>query len=143
MKNFFSRVSYFPFIILYVVMLHLMWAICIFYDVSALDATPLSPLGHAFGTSYKVILILIGVSGLSVAGLLPPTPSTILLLMPQQAILVMCASSSVLAAVSASYADGTLRPVAFIAADQAAIILVAIVHMFAIVRLAIYMNLKR
>jgi len=143
MNTSFSRTRYFPFIILYVMMLHLAWAACIVFDAQALNATPLSPLGHAFGSLTTIVSVLICVSVLSIAGLFPPTPSTVLMLMPQQGLLVISASSSVLAAMSESYADGVLRPVAFIAADQAAIILIAIVHMFAIARLAFHMNLKR
>jgi hypothetical protein len=142
MNTSFGRTRYFPFIILYVMMLHLMWAVCILFDAQALNATPLSPLGHAFGNTTNIVSVLICVSALSIAGLFPPTPSTVLMLMPQQALLVISASSSVLAAASASYADGVLRPVAFIAADQAAIILIAVVHMLAVTRLAVHMNLK-
>jgi len=142
MINEITPVKYYPLIIFYVILLHVMWATCVLFDANALHATALSPLGHAFGSNYIVAGVLFLVSSISIVGVLPPTPTTVLMLMPQQAVLSVCASSSVLAAVNGSFADGILRPIAFIAADQAAIILIAAVHMFAVARLAVHMNLK-
>ena len=47
---------------------------------------------------------------------------------PQQLLLLLSAASSFVAIISGHYADGTVRPITFIALDQAVYILLALFH---------------
>lgn len=106
--------------------LHIAWAALILVDVAATDATPVHILLVVFYNQFVVAGIL------TVTALLPlyirfrpPDYGYILCLVPQQTVLLISAFGSAVAAATGTYADGVLRPQAFILADQMLPILVA------------------
>ena len=68
------------------------------------------------------------------AALSRPTTTGMLLLLPQQTILVISASGALRAAVQGHYADGVARPGAFILADQLPVVVLMLCHWWALVR---------
>lgn len=119
-------------IIGYVSITHLAWALALVASGQALLATPVAGLS-VLGPRPVVAAVL----GLSAIGsgfaLAARRPWVLWFLIPQQALLMLSFSSAAQAVALQSYADGVLRPWAFIAADQAPTLLLAAVHLIAVI----------
>lgn len=124
--------------VMFAIALHLWWVLMILIDQSALNATGLASL-HQYVSSPLFLATILGLSALmAVAALFVRTPPWILmLLLPQQIILMMSATGAVEAMWLAQFADGVIRPRAFIAADQMYSVLAAIGHTTAIIAHAV------
>ena len=89
-----------------------------------------------FGGSDRFIVsaVFILAAALSIAALRSQSRvRSVLLLLPQQTLLVITAIGAILAAISGHYADGVPRPTLFILADQFPPILIAGAHTLAII----------
>ena len=118
--------------VLFSVALHLVWAMLIIADTSAMDATAIASV-HRWIDYPWIILALISVASLAIIGLAAGSPWFVLLLIPQQILLTMSAVGAIEAIWISQFADGVIRSRAFITADQVYSILTAIGHTAAIV----------
>lgn len=123
-------------IILYAIAVHILWALAAWADGSALNSTGLFGVTRLFGSTVTPFVCL-AVAVSAAVGLFLRRPAWRLsCMLPQQTVL-MLSSFGVLEAISlAQYADGVIRPRAFMIADQAPVILAAFAHTIAIVRAA-------
>lgn len=119
--------------VLFAIALHLWWAFVLCFDYSALDATAVHALHRYITNTPMLILTLTTVGVLALVGLFTRTPWVVFLLIPQQAILMMSAGGAIEAMWLGQFADGILRPHAFIIADQSYSVIAAIGHTVAIV----------
>lgn len=119
--------------VLYCTALHLIWAALIISDPAAMGATPVAMLATIFWTESSLCVALVTASVLSVAGLFSRLPWAIVLMIPQQSFLLVSACGAMAAVAAGQFADGVARPQAFIAADQAHIILASFCHALAII----------
>lgn len=124
--------------VLFAISLHLWWALMILVDQSALNATGLSSLYHYIYPAPLLAWVLVSAAGMAFLGLFVRShPWLVILLIPQQVLLVMSAAGALDAMWLAQFADGVLRPRAFIAADQMYSVLAAIGHTMAIIARAL------
>lgn len=119
--------------VLYAIALHLTWAVLVANDASAVNATAVNALFKYVHDPSMVAWILVGAAGCATVGLFTRVPWIVLLLIPQQIILMMSAAGAVEAIWLAQFADGVIRSRAFLAADQCYSIWAAIGHTIAIV----------
>jgi hypothetical protein len=117
----------------YCTMLHITWAILLMIDSSAVGATAISGLANIFydHVVLSVTLILAGILALLAA--FTPLPWMILFMLPQQTLLLISAFGVISAIASSQFADGVVRPRAFIGADQIDMVYAALCHAAAIV----------
>lgn len=123
-------------IIVYVAALHLFWASTLSGSPDAAMATPMAGL-HILGPRSIVATVLL----LSAAGSLFAVTVhrwwVMWFLIPQQILLSLSLGTALQAVISQQYADGVLRPWAFIATDQAPTIILALVHAVAVLLFAV------
>lgn len=123
--------------VLYAIALHLTWAGILIVDDVATQATALNAVYRYIDPVPLLIAALVTAASLALLGLYLLSPVGLLLLLPQQLILMMSAAGAFEAMWNMQFADGVIRPVAFIAADQIYSILAAIGHTAALIRHAI------
>lgn len=110
------------------------WAIMLLFSADPFGSTPVSAL--KFGHRFIAAPVLLAASALAMRGVRRRgTPSGWLLMMPQQALLILSAIAALAAIASGHYADLEPRPRLFIAADQMPGIVAAFCHTFAIIDL--------
>lgn len=128
------RISQGRWIIAFVMLVHISWAILLCISLEPLSTVPLAALA-IFGPRFAVA-ILIFVSLCACFGLFEDADTKnigILWYIPQQLLLTLTSMTAVLACLDGEYADGTLRPPIFICADQSYAIFVAVMHFFALI----------
>jgi hypothetical protein len=119
--------------VLFAIALHLSWAILLIFDSSALNVNAIYAL-HLYIQSLPVLIgIITGAALMALVGLFTELPWILLFLIPQQALLMMSAAGAIESMWIGQFADGVLRPHAFIAADQLYSVLAAIGHTVAII----------
>jgi hypothetical protein len=123
--------------VMFAIALHLWWALMIALDPSALNATGLSSLYRYIHSPQLLVLVVAGAALMAVAGMFARAPWMVMLLLPQQVLLMMSAAGVIEAIWLAQFADGVVRPRAFIAADQMYSVLAAVGHTLAIISRAI------
>jgi hypothetical protein len=121
----------------YAVILHLVWGIVGITNLSTpLFTTTFYGLLQLTGSSQlETSLILIGASVSSTLSLLKFRDRRdlgLLLVLPQQFLLLVSMGGAIQAVILSKFADGTIRPSAFILIDQFPAILVACLHSLAI-----------
>ena len=110
----------------YVTVLHLTWAALVSFDGAAMMTTPLAALAHIFGYHWLLAAVFVAAAICATAGCMFPVHiSGLILMIPQQAILITAASGAMEAILSGMYPDGTMRWWGFILADQVALVLLA------------------
>ena len=119
--------------VVYCVALHASWALLIAISPAAVGATPVAAINYVFPTRNTLVLILVIVSLLGLCGLLVSIPWSVLFLLPQQSMLLISAIGAIEAIASSQYADGVIRPMAFIAADQIHVVFASLGHAAAII----------
>lgn len=119
--------------VLYAVTLHVWWAFLILLDKSALGATGPAALGQWVHSPTLLAAVIAGAAGLAAIAMFTHRPWVLLFLVPQQMLLMAVAAGAVEAMWLGQFADGVLRPRAFIAADQAPSVLGAIGHTIAMI----------
>lgn len=119
--------------VLYAIALHICWVAIILLDDSAVGATALSAL-HKYIPDPLWLAVSIGLAAmLAVFGLYTHVPWIVVLLLPQQLLLIASAAGSFEAIYLSQYADGVVRSRAFIAADQIYSIIAMLGHTAAII----------
>lgn len=120
--------------ILYVTVLHIIWAFGLIIDSSSIHVTAFMAVRWICGSNYFWAWVLLASSVLAFKSRDDHGTKGVIMLIPQQSILIMCALSAVYCIVQSSYADGVIRPRAFIFTDQIRLVLLAFFHTFAIVQ---------
>lgn len=123
--------------VLYAVALHWTWAAILLFDSDATHATALNAVFRYIYPEALLITVLSTAASAALCGLILRSPWSLLLLLPQQVILMMSAAGAIEAMWNMQFADGVIRPMAFIAADQIYSVLAAIGHTAALIRHAI------
>ena len=124
----------YPLIIWYAILLHAIYGYAILSSDAAFGATPLSTLNELFPQNSLIAVgILFATVVLAIVALYWHIWWGTVLLVPQQTLLIISAWGSLHAILRGSYADGVLRPVEFILADQLPNILIAVLHFAAMV----------
>jgi hypothetical protein len=132
-----AKVALGKYIILFACLLHLGWAIMLCISPSAAGSTPVHILSQVFGGPYRTAAVLLLVT--APALVFPFIRQRVsnqamgLMLIPQQATLVMSAGAGAYAAMVGHYADGVLRPWPFILSDQLPVILTAVLYTVAVI----------
>jgi hypothetical protein len=125
--------------IIYAVALHLVWGVLGLVDPAAYDSTAFSALFRLFGYATSPICFAVAASalvGIGTHGRL----KGLAFMLPQQTILLISAFGAVHAMMLSQFADGVIRPRAFIIADQVPAVITAIGHTVSMVRFAIGRN---
>jgi hypothetical protein len=117
--------------VIYAISLHYVWSVILLTDSAALRVTAVDAL-HRFIPMPWLPMVLAAVASLALIAMAAQPPWFVVLLLPQQILLVMSAAGAVEAIWIAQYADGAIRDRAFIAADQFYSILACIGHTVAI-----------
>jgi len=124
------------FIFCYAIVLHLVWAACMFFDPETVSATAVSGPYAVLRSIWLLDWVLVCAAIMGAIGIFMPMPLSVMLLLPQQTLLQMSAAAAVGAMVASQFADGVTRPRGFITADQIHIVLAALLHAAAIIRLS-------
>lgn len=116
----------------YAITLHLVWAGILAVDYGVTDATALNALSRFIHPEPFLVVVLVSAALLAIWGMLTHRPWVVLLLMPQQVLLMMSATGAFEAIWLSQFADGVVRSREFIAVDQIYSILAAVGHTVAI-----------
>lgn len=119
--------------VLFAITLHLTWAATLLIDSSATSATAVNALFRFITLPLLLVAIIATAALLALIAMVTRSQWTLLLLLPQQVLLMMSAAGAIEAVWTAQFADGVIRPRAFIAADQLYSVLAAVWHTVAIV----------
>lgn len=100
--------------------IHFIWAALLLISPSPILAVPVSPLFALFHlTPLAASIVLAGVAWLGLLGAERKADTvSLLMLLPQQTLLLLSGMAAILAVGAAHYADGVIRPRTFILADQ-------------------------
>ena len=118
--------------VLYAIALHLSWSFILLFDHGAINATAVHALARYIYPVGLLVWVIAGAALAALVALLTRSIWTVVLLLPQQVLLMMSASGAVEAIWLSQFADGVIRSRAFIAADQLYSVLAAIGHTMAI-----------
>lgn len=116
----------------YAVALHLAWAVILLIDHSAVNATAVHALHRWIALPWLPASVALAAL-CAVCAMAWNSRWTLVLLLPQQILLMMSAAGAVEAIWLSQFADGVIRARAFIAADQLYSVLAAMGHTLAII----------
>lgn len=119
--------------VLFAIALHIWWAAILIFDSSALHVNAIDALYRYISSLPLLIAVIICAATMATVGLFTKIPWVLFFLIPQQALLMMSAAGAVESIYLGQFADGVLRPRAFIAADQFYSVLAACGHTIAII----------
>lgn len=119
--------------VLYAVALHLAWGVFLLIDDVATNATAVHALFRYIHPPELLSAVVVGAAIAALLAMFSHAPLFVAMLLPQQALLMMSAAGAIEAIWLGQFADGVIRPHAFIAADQFNSVLAAIGHTAAIV----------
>jgi hypothetical protein len=119
--------------VLFAIALHLAWAALLIFDSSPLSVNAIDALYRYIHPAPLLIFVIMGAAMMALIGLFTELPWVLFCLIPQQALLMMSAAGAIESMWLGQFADGVLRPHAFIAADQFYSVLAALGHTVAII----------
>lgn len=123
-------------IIIYAILLHLTWAISLFFDPAAGNATAVHTLLNFASNDFAVAIYAV-VGGFAILGLFHRKGvAKPLYLLPQQFVLMVSAGGSLWAMWLGQFADGVQRSHTFLIADQSPAVIAAVLHTYAIFMIA-------
>lgn len=134
------RNHYISIMVMYAISLHLVWSGILLFDDAATNATALNALFRYIHSPYLLSFVIFTAATSAFFGLFLESSWLVILLLPQQVLLMMSAAGATEAIWLAQFADGVIRPRAFIAADQLYSVLAAIGHTAAITFHALRVN---
>jgi hypothetical protein len=122
-------------VVLYLAIVHVTWAVALLLSPEAGNSTPLSPLVVAkTGTEWVTSIVLAMASMMSIASWWAKSHIVrVVLLLPQQAIAYFSAGASTGAVLMGHYADGVSRSPGFILTDQVGTILIAFIYTLVVI----------
>ncbi len=118
--------------IVYASTLHVAWAVLIWWDNAATGSTTLASIADTFGFITPWLCLSVAITACAAFWVGRPL-YRFLLMIPQQVLLVFSAVGAAGAIWHSSYADGELRPMAFIASDQMWAIVAVVCYSLAVV----------
>lgn len=118
--------------VLYAVTLHYAWAIALFFDDSAAMATGIHSL-ERFISMPVLPWAIASAATMALIGIFVYSPWFLMLLLPQQFMLMISAAGAIDAISMEQFADGTMRPFWFVLADQCNSVFAAVWHTVAII----------
>lgn len=121
--------------VLSAVLLHLVWAVALFIDPSGVGATAASAL-HRWIPLPWLPWVIVTCAFMALTALSTRPLWFVLLLVPQQILLMMSASGAVDAIWLGQFADGVVRTRAFLVVDQSYSIVIMLGHTAAIIMYA-------
>lgn len=122
-------------IIYMAIMTHLIWAGLLIYSPSPETVTGINLLYRIFPNRFLLAGILIAASTMAYIALKKAEGTkSLMLLLPQQFLLVLPAIAVFTAITAGHFADGVIRPRAFLTADKISIVLVAIFHSMSLLK---------
>lgn len=124
---------YISIMVIYAISLHLAWAFILLIDESAVNATALNALYRYIHPPIFLAVAVAAAALLALVAVFTRPSWTLVLLLPQQVLLMMSAAGAIEAIWTAQFADGVVRTRGFIAADQFYSVLAAIGHTAAII----------
>ena len=135
-RRWLARLDGASWIIWYAVALHVVWGLMLLSQPAAAWVTAVNGVTRIVPTSAAALLFIV-VGAVASAALLRVLPArfSLLAVLPQQALLIMSASAAIQAMARSSFADGVVRPRAFLIADQLPAVLIAVLHTAAILDL--------
>lgn len=119
--------------VLFAIVLHLVWAWLLVFDPSPLNVNAIDALYRYIHPAPVLIVVIMSAALMALAGIFTTKPWILLLLIPQQALLMMSAAGAIESMWLGQFADGVLRPHSFIVADQIYSVLAAVGHTTAII----------
>lgn len=129
-----DRYFRYAWMIYYATILLCAWALMLLISDDPFGSTPVSAL--RFGHRFVTVPVLLAAAALAMRGVRKRgTVAGWLLMLPQQALLMISAVAGLVAIATGHYADLEPRPRLFIAADQMPGIVAAFCHSFAIIDL--------
>jgi len=124
-----------PLIIIYAIVQHYLWAAMVLWDTSTTQITAIATLNNFAVIYYGAVNLFVVAALATISAFVQERRTAIFLMLPQQFILPLSAFGALAAMWSGHFADGVIRPHAFLIADQAPAVLLAIFHTAAIIRL--------
>lgn len=122
-----------PWIVWYAICMHWVWGGLLLTDTAPLGVTSINSLTHfGFVTAPYVGLMFLTVAFLAAISRATPKPVGILFILPQQLVLIVSALGAVEAMRTGTFADGTVRSIPFLIADQIPAILIAVFHILCV-----------
>jgi hypothetical protein len=123
----------------YAIALHWIWGVTLLSSNSPLGVTAIASIVDVGMASNKTAAFLyLVVSVLAAIAMWTPKWVSIPLIIPQSLMLVLSAWGAAGAMAAGSFADGVVRPQAFLVADQAPAILAAIFHTMAVFQVYVF-----
>lgn len=120
-------------IIWYAICLHWLWGVLLLSSPTPLEITAIAASAHlGLASASHLGILYLTVAFLALLGLAAPRGINVIMLIPQQIILVISAFGAIRAMALGTFADGVLRPVPFLIADQAPAVLAAFFHILAV-----------
>jgi hypothetical protein len=127
-------------ILIYGITVHYLWGAALLLSADPVGATPLTDwrrLPHAVAGLTLATLATLALTGMLQARRRGPSMRSLLLLLPQSSVIVFSGLSSLTAILTSHYADGVPRPHLFIGADQIGVVVIAVLHTWALVEMHI------
>ena len=121
-------------IVWYAIIIHWIWGCMLLSSPSPLGITAISAVSK-FGlvNPSQAALLYFIVSFLAMVGLMAPKWSGLVFLIPQQVVLIVSAWGAINAMVLGQFADGVIRPIPFLVADQAPAVVSAVLYLVALI----------
>jgi len=124
--------------LIYGIGLYLFWGIVLLFSPEAMGITVMGIFQQNNVSHYVVSMLFLGAGLLTFISLfLKNTLATVLLCFPQQFLLMINAASCLLCIFAGKYADGVVRPVSFILADQFPFVFAGVIHSVVLIDMAI------
>lgn len=124
--------------VLYATLLHICWGTAILIDEQSLTATALDALYRFLPYPVGLAIVLISTALMAMVGVFARAGGVriALLLIPQQTIMMMTAAGAVEAMWLGHFADGVLRPHAYVFVSQVNYVIAALGHTLALISTA-------
>lgn len=120
-------------IIWYAIVMHWIWGITLLFSRDPLAITTISSLiASGFVTAPHAAIMYLSIAFLALIGMAAPKVVGVLLLIPQQIVLIISAVGAFRAMMTGVFPDGAIRSHSFLVADQIPAVLAAIFHLFAV-----------
>lgn len=117
----------------YAIALHWVWGVVLLSSTAPLNITAISTIVQLGVVSSNIAgLFYLLIASIAMIGLFGPRRTSLIFLLPQTAVLWMAAYGALTAMITGTFADGVVRPVAFLVTDQAPAVLAALFHTLAV-----------
>lgn len=122
----------YPIVIIYASIMNLVWGSLLLFNPEVGGISTLHDLFTIFTTNLWYILIIIGL--IAMIPVIRPMGwlTSLLMLVPQQAVMFVSLITAITAMVNGVFADGDPHPRSFITADQFPAVLIATLHLYSL-----------